>query len=93
MAMIALKADYIYSANTVFSNLQDYQEIFEIEANIIDYCKCLLVQGESLSDFYMCGQDILVYESSDGYDLYFDEYKLRLDVYDKQIVGFKLQKE
>jgi len=92
MSIIAIKADYISSGNTVYSKLEEYQAIFEEEAYIISYVKCTLLRKEELSDFNINGIEVSVFNSNDGYELYFDDYLISIEVYDDQIVGFKTSK-
>ena len=92
MSLIAAKSDYIYSANTAFSNLQECEEIFELEANVISYFKCMLLRNDEIDDFYINGIYVSVYETPDGYELYFDSYEMNIDVYDKQIINFEVRR-
>ena len=90
MAIIAAKSDYIYKANLIYANLIKHEEVFEIEAQIISHVKCSLLRNEKLDDFYISGIEVDVYQTSNGYELYFDNYHIDIQVYDKQIVGFEI---
>ena len=90
MSVIAIKSDYIEKANEAYCNLEEYQHIFEKEAYVISYAKCLLLQQNDLQDFYINGIGVNVYKHSNGYELYFDNYVIDIDVYDKQIVNYKI---
>lgn len=92
MALIALKADYIYKANSIYKKLQDFEDVFEIEANIINYAKCVIVHDEPLTDFGVMGVYVSVYETSKGYDLYYLDYIMNLNVYDRQIIDFSISR-
>ena len=73
-----------------FVNLIKHEEIFDIEVQIMSYVKCALLRNEELDDFYINGNTVSVYHTSNGYELYFDDYKIDVDVYDKQIIDFKV---
>ena len=92
MALIAAKSDYIYKANMAYANLQDHEQVFEMEAQVLSYVKCVLLRNEDLDDFYIYGSVVSVYQTSNGYELYFDDYKMNIDVYDKQIVDFSVRR-
>lgn len=86
--IIALKSDYIYTANTVFHNLKDAKEIFELETTVISYAKCRLINSHYLEDFETDGHEVSVFDNNEGYDLYVDGYQIRLRVYEGQIISF-----
>lgn len=90
--MIVAKSDYIFNANNVYYNLNKHLDVFKLEANIINYAKCVLLRNEELDDFIIDNTYVDVYNNSNGYDLYFDEYILSIEVYDKQIIDLKLKK-
>lgn len=88
-----MKSDYLYTGNSVYDNLREFENIFEEEAYVISYAKCALLRNEELDDFYINGISVSVYENSSGYELYFDEFKLDIEVYDKQIIDFSIEKQ
>ena len=88
MSIVTYKSEYIIGANEVYIRLNDFKEMFYLEARIIDTVKCLLVQGEELEDFYVDGYLVSVYRSGDNYSLYFDKYCIEIEVYEKQIIDF-----
>lgn len=90
--IIAAKSEYIYCANTTYSNLREYEEVFSLEANIINHAKCSLLRNEELDDFYACGTYVSVYGNGNNYNLYFDQYHMEIETYDKQIVNFKTER-
>ena len=92
MSLIAAKADYVYKADTVYKKLEDFEELFEIEAHILAYVKCVLVKDMELDDFSERGVYVSVYNSSNGYDLYFMDYVMEVDVYENQVVNFSVRK-
>ena len=92
MALIAVKSDYIEKANLAYSNLKEHEEIFELEAQILSYAKCCLLRNEELDDFYTYGTSVYVYQTSNGYELCFDDYQMYIEVYDKQIVDFSVRR-
>lgn len=92
MSLIAAKADYIYRANTIYRQLEEFEELFETEAKVLTYAKCALMQEAELDDFVASGIYVSVYNSNSGYDLYFLDYVMEMDVYDKQIVNYSVRK-
>jgi len=92
MSLIAAKADYIYKADTIFKKLEEYEELFEAEAQVLTYAKCVLIREDTLDDFVASGMYVSVYNSADGYDLYFLDYIMEINVYDKQIVNFTVKR-
>ena len=92
MSLIAAKADYVYKADTVYMKLEEFEELFETEAHILTYAKCALVKEMELDDFSAGGVYVSVYNSRNGYDLYFMNYVMEIDVYEKQIVNFSVRK-
>ena len=92
MSLIAAKADYIYKADTIYKELEEFEELFETEAHVLTYAKCALMKEDSLDDFVVSGIYVSVYNSSNDYDLYFLDYLMEIDVYDKQIVNFNVKR-
>lgn len=89
--IIAAKSDYIEKANSAYINLINYEEVFEIETQVIDYVKCALLRNDELDDFYIDNYLVSVYHNGNEYDLYFANYEMEIEVYDKQIVGMSMQ--
>lgn len=87
-----MKNDYIIAGNEVYSNLKEYETVLAREAHILDYVKCVLLREETLEDFYTYGTYVFVYEVTNGYTLYFDDYRLDIEVYEKQIVSTNLER-
>ena len=92
MSLIAAKADYIYKADIVYKKLEEFEELFEVEAHVLNYAKCVLVKEMELDDYSTGGVYVSVYNSQNGYDLYFLDYVMEIDVYEKQIVNFSVRK-
>ena len=92
MSVIIAKNEYIICANKAYANLKEYEDILEKEISVISYVKCCLLRNETLQDFYINGIAVTVYGDNDSYDLYFDDYRLKIDVYDKQIVNSTLER-
>ena len=92
MSLIALKSDYIIKADYVYYDLQQYSEAFSYEAYVIQRAKCLLLQEGELEDFDTAGIHVTVSKNPEGYDLYYFSYRIRLSVYEKQIINFYVQK-
>jgi len=80
-------------ADIVYQNLKEYEEIFESEALVINHLKCLLLREEDIDDFNVNGINVSVYNSSDGYQLFFENYVMEVSVYEKQIVSFSVKKQ
>ena len=92
MSLIAVKADYVYKANTIYARLEEFEELFEAEAAVLSYAKCALMRQAPLDDYAANGIYVSVYNSGNGYDLYFLDYVMEIDVYEKQIVNFSTRK-
>lgn len=92
MSVIMSKSDYILNANQVYFNLKEYESILEKEIQVISYIKCKLLRNEQLDDFNIGSINVVVYGGDDEYDLYFDTYRLKIEVYNKQIVSSILEK-
>lgn len=90
MAVIAVKSDYIVKANEVYGNLKEAEEVFAKEAAVLNHVKCVLVRNEELLPFSVSGISVDVYETREGYDLYFDGYVMTLTVYDRQVIDYRL---
>lgn len=71
-------------------NLEEYEDIFAQEAEVMSYAKYTLLRNEELDDFFIDGIYVSVYENSDGYELYFNGHVLNIEIFDKQIVDFDL---
>ncbi len=91
MSLIALKADYIYKANSIYHKLEEFEDLFNKEALILNYAKCSLMKEDNLSDFYISGISVEVFDSKNGYDLYFLNYVMEIEVYEKQIIDFTVK--
>lgn len=87
-SLILAKSNYIYSANTVYSNLKDSEEYFYYEALIVSYAKCELLYNSMLDDFYIDGIYVEVEQLENEYNLYFLNYKLNITVLDNVIIDF-----
>ena len=53
---------------------------------------CLLLQEGDLEDYETVGIRVSVFRNSEGYELCYDSYRIRLFVYEKQIINFYVQK-
>ena len=92
MSIVTAKADYIRKANEVYLNLRSFEEVFSKEAKVISHAKCLLLREESLSDFEVGGIRVRVFQTVNGYDLYFENYVLSIVTYDRQIIDFQMKR-
>ena len=90
MSIIAAKSDYIEKANQTYLNLKEYENVFAKEAKIMSYVKCSLLRKEELNDFNIGGTRVSVYQTNNGYQLFFENYKLKIEVYNCMIVDFDL---
>lgn len=88
MSLIAAKSDYIIKADLVYENLKESEECFRKEAVVLDYFKCMRARGAEIEDFYADGIYVDVRLIEQGYELSFDEYRMRVSVYEKMIVDF-----
>lgn len=92
MSLIAIKSDYIYKANNVYINLKEYEDIFELEALVLTYAKCYLIQNNELNDFIVNGIYVCTYGSGNNYELYFDNYVMKIDVYERMIIDYSMKR-
>ena len=92
LSVILAKSDYLYVGNSVFDNLREAEKIFEDEVYIVSYAKCVLLRNEKLDDFCINGVSVIVYENIRGYELFFADYRLDLEIYDKQIIDFSIER-
>ncbi len=92
MSLIAMKSDYIIKADQVYRNLLEDEECFYYEAHVIDAFKCMLARKEEIDDFYAGGIRVSVYQTGEGYDLYYLDYRMSLSVYEDKIVDLILQR-
>ena len=92
MSLIALKSDYIMKADHVYYDLEQHSHAFMQEAYVIQRAKCLLLQEGELDDYEAAGMHVSVFRNPEGYDLYYSGYRIRLFVYEKQIINFYVQK-
>lgn len=92
MSLIALKSDYIYKADRVYRNLQESEEVFEMEAQVLNRFKCMLLQKAEIEDFSTGSLYVEVASTNDGYRLFFADYVMNVTIYDKLIVSFNTNK-
>jgi len=81
-------ANNIYSANTVYNNLKEYEDKFLDEYKVISELKCMLVNELDIGDYVTDG--IWVQVTGGGNDYYLDFNNVRMHVYvkDKMIVDY-----
>ena len=91
MSLIAMKSEYISSANKVYANLEEVERIFEKEAYVLSYAKCVILRKEELNDFYTNGISVTVFKTSNGYELCFDGNTIELEIYDNQIINYVIR--
>ena len=92
IALIAARSNYIYKADLVYQNLRDFEKRFDSEAKVINYLKCALMQNVEISDFYVDGIYVSVYERGNGYKLYYEDCLLDVSVYEKMIIDFSISR-
>ena len=90
MNLIFNKIDYIISANTIYNRFRQSQDSFYKQALIIEKAKCMLLQDDNLENFYVDGCFVSVYSYGNRYGLYFDNYCIEIDVYERQIISMKM---
>ena len=87
-ALIAAKADYIEKADRVYANLKEFEKVFEAEAAVIDAFKCMIARGDEIDDFIADGIYVEVYQTNVAYELRFLDLRMKVSVYDRQIIDF-----
>ena len=92
MSLIALRSDYIIKADQVYYDLECCEEMFAHEALVIERAKCLLLQEGELDDFPAGDVYVNVSLNDEGYDLYYECYRIHLYVNERQIINFYVQK-
>ena len=92
ISLIAAKSDYIEKASETYENLREFEEIFEVEAAVIDSFKCMLARDEEIEDFVTDGIYVAVYMSNEGYELHFLDYRMRITTYERQIIDFQTER-
>ena len=80
--------DYIYKSTYVFSNIKDSIDVFNYEAGVIEFAKCVLINKQELEDFSVNGYYVDVLKSGDTYYLNSDMGTLRLETYDGLILDY-----
>lgn len=87
-----LKSEYITTADQVFADLEQMQDPFYLDAQVINALKCSLIRGEKLQDMAVSGVPVQIFHSADGYDVCYQDRVLSLTVVERQIVDFVLRK-
>lgn len=87
-----MKSDYLSSANEVYYNLKTYEDDFDIQTKVITTFKCMLLRNEEIKDFIIDGIYVNVYDNENNAILYFNDYILRVDISDKQIIDYDISK-
>lgn len=90
-SIVMSKADFITKTNKVYENLISFEDNFENEALILNYVKCVLLHYEDISDFTVNGVYVSVYVDSNGYDLFYENKRMHLEVYDRQIIDYDVE--
>lgn len=78
----------IYSANTVFNNLKEYEDKFNDEYKVISELKCMLVNELEISDYMIDGIYVSVSGNEYEYYLDFNNISMCVTVKDKMIVDY-----
>lgn len=78
----------IYKTNLTLINLNDFKDNFYYESRIINKVKCDIIRKEEIDDFMIDDILVNVYSNNDGYDLYYQNKKIRLVVYDSMIIDY-----
>lgn len=92
MNLVTMKSDFILSANSVYSNLKEYEKDFSIQAKVISSFKCMLLRNEEIEDYVVDGIQVNVFLNNDSAVIYFDDYVLNVDIKDKQIINYDISR-
>ena len=49
------------------------------------------LRNDNIDDFYIDDCLVSVYHIAGGYNLFFDDYKMNIEIYEKQIVGMSIE--
>ena len=90
MSIVFLKIDMIIGANTIYDRLKSFQDVYKKESAVIEYAKCMLLHDGYIEDFYIDGISVDVYQYHDSYSLYFDDYCIDIDTYERKIISLNL---
>ncbi len=83
--------NYLITANSIYSELNDFYSDFEIEAQMIFKAKCQLNCDDSLSDFETDFGMVNVVNMGDEYYLDCNGISLTITVIDRMIVDYKIR--
>lgn len=80
--------DYIYKSVEVFNNINESYDDFCVEARVIEYVKCCLINNQELDDFYV--DSVYVSADKNGDDLYldYDDVCLKVETVDNLIYDY-----
>ena len=83
--------NYLITANSVYSELNDFYDDFSIEALMVQKAKCVLNCDDELSDFYIDEGFVSVSNYGDEYYLDCNGIALTLVVKDRMIIDLKVR--
>lgn len=89
ITLILAKSDYIYTANSVYINLDESDTNFADRVKVISYFKTILLLNEEILDFSIDGIYVDVEEYDGGYYLSFNNELLNISVIDRVIVDYE----
>ncbi len=93
MTLIAAKSDYIMKADMVYRNLEEAEKDLYEESLVLDHFKCMLARREEIEDYCVDGICVSVFESSDGYELYYGDRRIALTAYEERIIDFTVYRD
>ncbi len=89
--MIMIYTNYLITANSIYSELNDFYDDFSIEAQMVQKAKCILNCGDDLVDYYIDEGLVQVTSLNDEYYLECNGINLTLVVRDRMIVDLKVR--
>lgn len=89
--MIMIYTNYLITANSIYSELNDFYDDFSIEAQMIQKAKCILNCDDELTDYYIDEGLVQVANYGDEYYLDCNGIELTLVVQDRMIIDLKVR--
>lgn len=83
--------NYLITANSIYSELNDFYDDFSIETQMIQKAKCILNCDDELTDYYIDEGYVQVANYGDEYYLNCNGIELTLVVQDRMIVDLKVR--
>ena len=83
--------NYLITANSIYSELNDFYDDFSIETQMIQKAKCILNCDGELTDYYIDEGLVQVSNYGDEYYLDCNAIELTLVVRDRMIIDLKVR--